>query len=104
MKKSIALMLVVSGLLPNLALAEKRVDVSVKGMVCSFCAQGIKKKFSSEAAVDKVDVSLENHRVSLSMKDDKDLNDEKIAQLLKDAGYTVEKISRENSDKPLAKK
>lgn len=87
------LILIPALLLTQVAFA-KNVQVTVKGMVCSFCAQGIKKKFSSEEAVGKIDVSLENHLVALELKDGKDLPDEKISSLLKDAGYTVESIQR----------
>lgn len=73
----------------------KQVEVAVKGMVCSFCAQGIKKKFSAEDAVSEVNVSLEKHRVDLALKEGRSLSDEKITEVLKDAGYTVEKIERQ---------
>ncbi len=74
--------------------AAQNVDVTVNGMVCSFCAQGIKKKFTAEDAVDKINVSLEKHQVSLAMKDGKSLTDDRITSLLKDSGYSVEKIER----------
>ena len=75
--------------------AEKNVTVSVKGMVCAFCAQGITKKFNSEPALSKVDVSLEKKVVKLSLKDGQDIPDTKIEGILKDSGFTVEKISRD---------
>lgn len=92
--KIVALSLIIAGLTSSAFAAEKTVDVSVKGMVCAFCAQGIKKKLSAEEAVNKVDVSLEKHLVALNLKDGKDLSDEKITNILKDAGFTVEKIAR----------
>jgi mercuric ion binding protein len=70
------------------------VKVSVKGMVCGFCAQGITKKFNAEASVSKVDVSLENKLVTIDLKDGQELADNKIEGILKDSGYTVEKIER----------
>jgi mercuric ion binding protein len=93
MKKLKTLLLIVSVLtaIPSFA---KDVQVSVNGMVCSFCAQGIKKHFSEDPAVDSVKVSLEKKLVTLSLKDGKDLSDEKITQTLKDAGYSVQKITR----------
>lgn len=80
----------------NLAFAvEKNITVSVKGMVCAFCAQGITKKFNSEPAVSKVDVSLEKKIVKLSLKEGQDIPDNKIEGILKDSGFNVEKISRD---------
>lgn len=76
-------------------LKSSQVSVTVKGMVCSFCAQGITKKFKAENAVSEIDVSLEKKTVNLNFKKDQDMPDSKIESLLKDAGYTVEKIARE---------
>jgi copper chaperone CopZ len=63
-------------------------------MVCGFCAQGITKKLSAEDSVEKVDVSLEKKTVKISLKDGKDLDDKVLEKILKDSGYNVEKISR----------
>ncbi|MBY0316281.1 MAG: heavy-metal-associated domain-containing protein [Bdellovibrionales bacterium] len=73
---------------------DKEVIVNVKGMVCAFCAQGITKKFKAEPTVSNIDVSLEKKIVKLSIKEGKELPDAKIESLLKDSGYTVEKIKR----------
>ncbi len=70
------------------------INVKVNGMVCGFCAQGITKKFSSEASVQSVDVKLSDKRVKLILKDDQNISDGRIKELLSDAGYNVEKIER----------
>ena len=54
---------------------EKNITINVKGMVCAFCAQGITKKFNSEPAISKVDVSLEKKIVNLSLKEGQDIPD-----------------------------
>ncbi len=64
--------------------------VGVKGMVCAFCAQGIEKKFKSQKEVDSIQVSLENKFVKLKFKDGQRLSNEKIAELLKAAGYEAD--------------
>lgn len=69
------------------AVVSNEMKVGVKGMVCAFCAQGIEKKFKSQKEVSKVEVSLENKFVKLTFKDGQTLSKEKIAELLKDAGY-----------------
>jgi periplasmic mercuric ion binding protein len=71
----------------SFAFAGEVLKVGVKGMVCSFCAQGIEKKFSAEPSVEKVHVSLEKKLVTLNFKDDQRLPDSKIKEILKDAGY-----------------
>ncbi|MCO5144450.1 MAG: heavy-metal-associated domain-containing protein [Oligoflexia bacterium] len=74
----------------------KEISVQVNGMVCSFCAQGIEKSFSKLPEVSSIKVSLETKLVSLNTKDDKDLDDSKIKELITDAGYEVVKIERKN--------
>lgn len=78
----------------NAFAAGKDVTATVKGMVCGFCAQGIEKKFSAEPAVEKVQVSLSEKRVTLKLKDGKDISDETIRKLLTDSGYNVETVER----------
>jgi mercuric ion binding protein len=79
--------------LPFSALA-KEVSVTVKGMVCGFCAQGIEKKLKALPEVAAVDVSLEKKIVKISTKENKDITDATINGILKEAGYNVEKIER----------
>lgn len=74
----------------NLLAGEKK-NITVKGMVCSFCLQGITKKFK-DAGVKTVNVSLEKHLVELELADGQKLDDKQITTMLKDAGYGVEKI------------
>jgi mercuric ion binding protein len=91
MKKLIVLCLMIWS---SVSFGASQINVGVNGMVCGFCAQGISKKFSSNPAVETVKVSLENKLVSLKIKDGKELSDETITSVLKDAGYSVSKIDR----------
>ena len=70
------------------------IEVLVKGMVCSFCVQGVEKKFSGEDSVEKVEVKLDESKVLLWIKDDQNLADDTINSLIRDAGYNVESITR----------
>lgn len=85
MKKLILLAMMI--LSASLAFAGEELKVNVKGMVCAFCAQGIEKKFMAQPEVAKVEVSLANKFVKLNFKDGKRLPNEKVAEILKDAGY-----------------
>jgi len=67
--------------------AGEELKVGVKGMVCAFCAQGIEKKFMAQPEVAKVEVSLANKYMKLGFKDGQRMTNEKITELLKDAGY-----------------
>ena len=76
------------------AFSAEKIEIKVKGMVCSFCAQGIKKKFSSDDAVSKVEVNLDDKWVKLELSENKTLSDEQIRKSITDAGYNVESIER----------
>lgn len=93
MKLKFTVALLAIGLSYSVLLAESA-KVSVNGMVCAFCAQGIEKKFKDEKAVNSIDVKLEDKLVTVNFKDGENLSDEKITKLITDAGYSVEGIKR----------
>ena len=74
------------------------VTITVKGMVCSFCAQGIKKTFGKESAVGSGDVKLDEKIVSLKFRAGGCLHDERRETRIADAGYNVEKIERDRDE------
>ena len=65
------------------------VDIKVRGMVCSFCAQGIKKNLSKLKTVKDVEVNLKKGFVSIEVKDGKKLDMKEVEEIIKDAGYRV---------------
>lgn len=89
MKKLLLVCLFISGT----ALA-KDITVKVNGMVCSLCAQGIEKKFNEVSEVHSIKVDLDNKVVSISTKDNLDLDDERITKIITGAGYNVASIER----------
>lgn len=70
--------------------------VQVNGMVCAFCAQGIKKKFAENPNVESCEVDLDKKIVEIKMKKDKKVSDDEIKQTIKDAGYAVMRVERFN--------
>lgn len=73
------------------ALAET-IHVGVNGLVCAFCASGIKKAMGKEAAVESVEVNLDEKMVTIKTKADQTLDDALISKIITDAGYTVTNI------------
>ena len=63
-------------------------------MVCSFCAQGIKKTFGKIDPVEEVKVDLGEKLVTLKLKEGQTLSDEQIKTLINDAGYDVAEVNR----------
>jgi copper chaperone CopZ len=88
----LALALTLSGF-PSTVMAEE-IQIKVKGMVCAFCAQGIKKTFSRMEKVETVEADMNQKIVVVRTKEGETLEDSEIESLIKDAGYNVESIKR----------
>jgi copper chaperone CopZ len=78
----------------SLSLFAGEVQIKVSGMVCSLCAHGIQKKFSSHEAVKELKVNLDEKLVTLITKDGLDIPDETIKILISETGYHVASIER----------
>jgi copper chaperone CopZ len=76
------------------------IEMTVNGLVCAFCAQGIEKKLKRFPATAEVVVNLEHRLVAVALKDGQDIADADLRKALTDAGYSVKSISR--SETPIA--
>ena len=54
--------------------------VSVKGMVCDFCARGIEKTFRKDKTIQKISVDLSRGKVILAYSIDKEIVREEISR------------------------
>lgn len=75
-----------------LSFATTSVKVSVNGMVCAFCAQGIEKRLSKLPATKAVYVDLKQKVVAVEAKDGQALDANAITAEITDAGYDVTKL------------
>ena len=91
MKSLIAGILIVQLVVAGQAFAED-VTVTVKGMVCSFCAQGLKRTFEKRPEVKGINVDLDSKLVTIHFEDGKTLTDAEIEQMIKDAGFTATRV------------
>jgi copper chaperone CopZ len=85
--------LIVASLFARVAQADQ-ITIAVKGMVCSFCAQGIKKTFTRKDGVESVDVDLDKKIVTIKTKQGANLTDAEVKESIVDAGYEVLSIDR----------
>lgn len=76
------------------------IEMTVNGLVCGFCAQGIEKTLRKDPATDDVFVNLEHRLVAVATKPDADIADATLREALRDAGYDVVAITR--TDRPIA--
>ena len=74
------------------SMAATSVKVTVNGMVCAFCAQGIEKRISKMGATKDVFVDLKKKTVAIEAKDGQTLDVKAISAEIVDAGYDVVKI------------
>ncbi len=88
---AIALFTPLSGVF-NSAAATESVRVTVNGMVCAFCAQGIEKRLSKMPATKSVWVDLKQKVVAIEAKDGQKLDGKSISAEITDAGYDVVKL------------
>lgn len=70
------------------------IEMTVDGLVCAFCAQGIEKKLRAQAATADVVVSLEHQLVAVALKPGQDIGDDALRELLTEAGYTLRAVKR----------
>lgn len=74
------------------SMAANSVKVTVNGMVCAFCAQGIEKRISKMDATKAVFVDLKKKTVAIEAKEGQTLDAKAISAEIVDAGYDVVKI------------
>jgi copper chaperone CopZ len=80
--------------------AAESVKVTVNGMVCAFCAQGIEKRLTKLPFTKVVFVDLKQRTVAVEAKDGQKLDAKIISTEITEAGYDVVKL--ETTDKSVA--
>lgn len=66
--------------------------LTVNGMVCAFCAQGIEKRLSALPATQAVYVDLGKKIVAVQAKDGQVLDEAQLKHEVTEAGYDVVKV------------
>ncbi len=64
----------------------------VRGLVCDFCAQALKKVFAKDERVDNIDVSLDDQTVTIYLKQGQTLGEAEITDLISRGGYDVDAV------------
>ncbi len=80
----------------SVSYAADTVKVTVNGMVCAFCAQGIEKRLTKLPATKAVFVDLKQRVVAVEAKDGQKLDDQIVRAEITDAGYDVVKLEASN--------
>lgn len=94
MIKKIIAFLFINVFLINASYA-KKIVVDVNGLVCEFCAVTIEKAFlKKKDSVEKLVVDLEDKKVVVFLKNNQDLSDQEVTNIVVNNGYNVVKITR----------
>ena len=82
-----AFLFLVTIIFANLAFAGT-IEVTIHGMTCSFCADGLQRNLIKLPDVQKVDVSLKQKKVRLETKPGTSPDVDNIKKAVIDAGFT----------------
>jgi copper chaperone CopZ len=80
----------------SVVFSAESVKVTVNGMVCAFCAQGIEKRLGKLPTTQAVFVDLKKRVVAVEAKAGQKLDDQLIRAEITDAGYDVVKLETSN--------
>lgn len=88
-------LLIFSSISPQSVFADEAqhiVYADVNGLVCDFCARALEKVFDKQTEVASIKVDLDAKVITIHMKKDQRLTDEKVTKLITDSGYNVRAI------------
>jgi mercuric ion binding protein len=73
---------------------ERTVEMQVDGLVCGFCAQGIRKNLATQASIEDVLVDLERGMVAIALREGQDIDDETLRRSLEKSGFALRNVRR----------
>ena len=76
------------------SVSSSTITILVKGMVCSFCAQGIAESFKGMDSIQQVNIDMDDETVMIILKRNAQLADDIIRRIINDSGYEVSSILR----------
>ncbi|MBI1936918.1 MAG: heavy-metal-associated domain-containing protein [Ignavibacteriales bacterium] len=74
------------------------IKVRVDGLSCPFCAYTLEKKIKETGVVEKLNIDFDEGIMFLNLKEGAKISDEVIKRKVEEAGFTVRKIIRQNSE------
>lgn len=74
---------------PGASAGPQRIQMTVHGLSCPFCAYGLEKKLRRIEGLDSLSIDFRSGNVVLEVQDGTRVTDERIRALVKDAGFAV---------------
>ena len=72
----------------------QRIELVVTGLTCPFCAYGIEKRLRRLEGLDSLAIDFRTGRVILHVRDGSVASDERLRQLVREAGFAPRQITR----------
>lgn len=72
----------------------QRVELVVTGLTCPFCAYGIEKRLRRLEGLDSLAIDFRTGRVILQVRDGSLASDDRLRQLVRQAGFSLRQITR----------
>lgn len=76
-----------------------RIELTLLGMDCSLCLQGLEQRLRELPGAQQVRLELERGRLNLLVRAGSTISDQTLRQLLRDAGLVVRRIQRTPVDR-----
>lgn len=68
----------------------QKIEMTVLGLSCPFCAYGLEKKLRKVEGLTDLEIRFKTGRVVLEVKEGSEVTDERIRELVKEAGFEIE--------------
>ena len=82
-------------LVASLLLSQPTVlEIQVRGMVCSFCAQGLSKGIKKMDEVKDVKMDIKTGWTTITLHDGKQINMKELEKIIIDSGYELQSTKR----------
>lgn len=73
---------------------ENKVDLTVNGLVCDFCAQALEKVFGKRKEVADISVNLNKGKITVFFHEGMTIDDQELSELILNSGYNLINIER----------
>ena len=73
--------------------ANGTITADVDGLVCDFCARAVEKVFLKQESVDSININLDSKKIKIHLKENENMDEELVKQLIVDSGYNVKAIN-----------
>jgi mercuric ion binding protein len=73
---------------------ERTIEMQVDGLVCGFCAQGIRKNLTAQASISDVLVDLQRGTVAIALREGQDIDEETLRRSLEKSGFSLRHVRR----------